>query len=87
MLEPLAVQLDTAALNALATPQLTTEHDISLRDAYEIQRLSIEHRYQRGESLTGYKLGFTSLLMTSVLLLQADSILIWRDWQVICILK
>ena len=60
MLETLAKQLDSAAAEASATRQLTADHNISLQDAYEIQRLSVARRFERGEKLTGYKLGFTS---------------------------
>lgn len=60
MLELFAKQLDNAASEAKTTLQLTIDQDISLADAYQIQRLSIQRRLSRGEKLTGYKLGFTS---------------------------
>ena len=57
-----AERVDTAALNASAIEQLTRRHPFSVEDAYEIQRLSIERRYARGEQLCGVKMGFTSRL-------------------------
>lgn len=54
----LAERLDSAALNATATPQL--EQAISLEDAYAVQRASIERRLARGETRIGIKMGFTS---------------------------
>lgn len=56
----LARKLDQAALNATATNQLSLNQALSLDDAYTIQAFSMEGRYERGEQLTGYKLGFTS---------------------------
>ncbi len=56
----LAETLDDAALNAKPIPQLSIEHQFSLADAYKIQRLSINRRYERGEKFVGMKLGFTS---------------------------
>ncbi len=54
----LAERLDRAAHQAHATPQL--EEDISLAQAYEIQRASIARRLARGERRVGLKMGFTS---------------------------
>lgn len=52
--------LDGAAITAQAVPQMATANGVSLKDAYDIQRELIELRINRGESITGYKLGFTS---------------------------
>lgn len=52
--------LDQAAKHGKATQQLAEDNGISLEDAYEIQRLSIDKRVNRGENVTGFKLGFTS---------------------------
>jgi len=52
--------LDQAAKNAQSTAQISLQHPISLEQAYDIQALSIERRLDRGEQLTGVKLGFTS---------------------------
>lgn len=59
-LPALAEQLDGAAMDATAMSQLSKTHEVSVDDAYEIQRLSIERRIARGEQLVGVKLGFTS---------------------------
>lgn len=55
-----AERLDTAALKAEATAQISLENQLSIDEAYQIQKASIDRRIERGESLTGYKLGFTS---------------------------
>jgi 2-oxo-3-hexenedioate decarboxylase len=54
----LAERLDSAAFNAIASPQL--ERPITLEDAYAVQRASIERRLGRGERRVGIKMGFTS---------------------------
>ncbi len=59
-LNELAAQVDGAAVNALPIEQLSRRHSFSLEDAYEIQRLSIDLRLDRGETITGIKMGFTS---------------------------
>ncbi len=56
----IATLLDNAARNAKAVPQMAAANNMSLKDAYEIQRLAIDLRVERGEKITGYKLGFTS---------------------------
>ncbi len=56
----LAEILDNAAATATATPQISAQEDISLEDAYVIQRASIARRLTRGENLVGVKMGFTS---------------------------
>ena len=61
-LSKLAEHIDTAALNASAIEQLTRQHEFSVEDAYEIQRLSMQRRYERGEKPCGIKMGFTSRL-------------------------
>jgi len=58
--EEIAKILDQAAKDATAIKQMGEKHDFSLEDAYEIQRLSINRRLDRGEKITGFKLGFTS---------------------------
>ena len=52
--------LDDAAKNAKAVPQMAAANKITLANAYAIQRQSIALREQRGEKITGYKMGFTS---------------------------
>lgn len=60
-LDTLAERLDTAARTASATTQLTAAHpDLTLDDAYAIQRRLIAHRETRGERVIGMKMGFTS---------------------------
>ena len=60
MLDTIAKQLDQAARTATAVEQISTHTEISLADAYEVQKLSINERLARGEKLVGYKMGFTS---------------------------
>jgi len=56
----IAQKLDDAAKNANAVEQISNETELNLDQAYEIQKLSIEQRLNRGEKLVGYKMGFTS---------------------------
>ncbi len=57
----IATRLDEAAQKAQAIPQITGETgELSLADAYDIQRAAIEHRLARGARLVGVKMGFTS---------------------------
>ncbi len=60
MLKQLADKLDQAAANAQSITQLSASTQLSLHEAYEVQKLSIGLRLLRGEKLVGYKLGFTS---------------------------
>lgn len=59
-LKELAVLVDDAAMQASAIEQLTVKNDFSIDEAYEIQKLSIDKRLERGEELIGLKMGFTS---------------------------
>ena len=60
-LERYAETLDSAALEARATPQLThSDPDLSVADAYRIQKLSVDRRLARGERRIGVKMGLTS---------------------------
>ncbi|MBN3799333.1 fumarylacetoacetate hydrolase family protein [Burkholderia sp. Ac-20392] len=59
-LDRLAARVDDAARHAEAIAQLTTGATFSLDEAYVIQRASIERRIDRGETMVGVKLGFTS---------------------------
>ena len=52
--------LDAAARTATAVPQFTGDACFDLETAYAIQRASIAARLQRGERITGMKMGFTS---------------------------
>lgn len=58
--EELAAALDRAVCSATAVPQLTASHDLDLETAYRIQAAGIRLRVDRGESVVGAKLGFTS---------------------------
>ena len=60
-IERYAEILDSAALHARATPQLThTDPDLSVADAYLVQKLSVDRRLSRGERRIGVKMGLTS---------------------------
>jgi len=58
--QEIAKILDQAAKNAKAVSQMAAKNNMTLDEAYEIQRMSIDLRLERGEKITGYKLGFTS---------------------------
>ncbi len=58
--EELAERLDTAAVKATATPQISHSTPITLSEAYKIQEQSIQRRKDRGQQLVGVKMGFTS---------------------------
>lgn len=57
----LAKLLDDAARYAHDVDQLTLTNPIDLAAAYDIQRLNIDRRLERGERLVGAKMGFTSV--------------------------
>lgn len=59
-LKEIAVKLDQAAKNASAVEQISKTYEFDEAQAYEIQRLSMEERYARGDDFVGLKLGFTS---------------------------
>ncbi len=59
-IQQLATTLDTAAFQATATQQISANQAITLAQAYAIQATSLARRYARGETHTGFKLGFTS---------------------------
>lgn len=59
-LQEIANTLDDAAKKAEAVEQISEKHQFDLEQAYDIQRLSIDNRKERGEKVVGYKLGFTS---------------------------
>ncbi|PKP24268.1 MAG: 4-oxalocrotonate decarboxylase [Bacteroidetes bacterium HGW-Bacteroidetes-2] len=58
--QEIAKILDQAAKNAKTVPQMAEANKMTLAEAYAIQRQSIAMREQRGEQITGYKMGFTS---------------------------
>jgi len=57
-IKALAQRVDDAARYAKEIPQLTEQ--ITLADAYAIQKESLARRYSRGEQQVGIKMGFTS---------------------------
>ncbi len=59
-LSNLATTVDDAARTANAIPQLSLANDLTVDQAYEVQRLSIQRRLERGEKLVGIKMGLTS---------------------------
>ncbi len=56
----LADILDGAQHGAQATPQVSTSEALSLADAYALQHLVVAKRLERGDRISGVKLGFTS---------------------------
>ncbi len=56
----IAERLDSAALNAEATAQVSHSQNFNLEEAYGIQSISLSRRYIRGEKWVGLKMGFTS---------------------------
>lgn len=58
--QEIAEILDQAARHARPTSQLAATYQIDLDAAYEIQNLCVGKRLNRGEYVTGYKLGFTN---------------------------
>lgn len=59
-LAALATIADDGARTGNAIVQFTNDHDISVDDAYAIQEMSINNRFERGEQLVGIKMGLTS---------------------------
>lgn len=58
--DDLAESLDRAFLRSNPIKQLSSTTPLDLEAAYHIQKKLIKLRTERGESLSGYKLGFTS---------------------------
>lgn len=62
LISQLADVVDNAAVHAQSIIQLTGNHpELTLPDAYLIQRASMARRFRRGERLVGMKMGFTSV--------------------------
>lgn len=59
-LAALARSLDVAAMQATGIRQISASVEITLAEAYEVQRLAIAERLKRGEKRIGLKMGFTS---------------------------
>lgn len=56
----IAKLLDDAVLNSTAVEQISHSRKLTIDEAYAVQSILISRRYQRGEQLSGLKLGFTS---------------------------
>lgn len=56
----IAQVLNQAAREAKPIAQMAEKEGFSLSEAYKIQFTSIQRRIERGEKITGFKLGFTS---------------------------
>jgi 2-oxo-3-hexenedioate decarboxylase len=59
-LDTLAKNVDDAARNAKAIAQISATQQLSLEDAYAVQKKMIALRISRGERRVGMKMGFTS---------------------------
>lgn len=59
-LNQIADRLDHAAASATAIPQISEDTALSVEDAYRVQALSMQCRYDRGERRVGFKMGLTS---------------------------
>jgi 2-oxo-3-hexenedioate decarboxylase len=59
-LAELAARIDDAAHSARTLSKLTREVELSLDDAYRVQRASMARREARGDALCGMKMGLTS---------------------------
>jgi len=55
-----AMVLDEATRDARSVAQIDPDQQLTLNDAYAIQKASIERRLARGERRVGVKMGFTS---------------------------
>ena len=55
-----AALVDNAAASVTTIRQLSQTQAITLEEAYQIQKASINRRLERGEKLVGLKMGFTS---------------------------
>ncbi|MFU8802190.1 MAG: 2-keto-4-pentenoate hydratase [Bradymonadaceae bacterium] len=61
-LNELATIVDDAARNTRSIHMLTGRHpELTIEDAYKIQRASMTRRVERGERIVGMKMGLTSL--------------------------
>ena len=60
MIKDIAKTLDQAAATGVSVEQISLSQSITLPEAYDIQKHSIQRRLDRGEKLVGYKMGFTS---------------------------
>ncbi len=59
-IDQLAASLDSAVLEAKAMTPLSRHEDLTVEQAYRIQRAALARRLGRGEKIVGLKMGFTS---------------------------
>ena len=59
-IQGIARRLDQAARDATAIPQISTERELGMDEAYAVQAELMRLREARGEKLVGLKMGFTS---------------------------
>lgn len=59
-LTKMAEIVDQAALTATEIPQFSDERALGVEEAYAVQALSMQRRYDRGERRIGVKMGLTS---------------------------
>lgn len=59
-LREVASRLDRAARTATPIPQISVDTSLTTDDAWTVQALTFELRQDRGETLVGVKMGFTS---------------------------
>jgi len=59
-LEEIALKLHQAARTQTPIAQISSRQEINIDQAYQIQSLLLQARYQEGEKLIGLKMGFTS---------------------------
>jgi 2-keto-4-pentenoate hydratase len=59
-LEEIASHLHQAARTQKPIAQISTQQELTIDQAYEVQELLLQHRYNEGEKLIGLKMGFTS---------------------------
>ena len=58
-----AAVLAAARLNRVGCDPISSSIDLTIDDAYAIQRAGTALRLERGEKVIGWKLGYTSLAM------------------------
>ncbi|MCG7632714.1 MULTISPECIES: 2-keto-4-pentenoate hydratase [Gordonia] len=59
-IDTLAARLDEAQLQVLDTPSLADDVEVHIDDAYRVQEALVGRQLDRGQTLVGVKLGFTS---------------------------
>ncbi|HFX1214561.1 TPA: 2-oxopent-4-enoate hydratase [Pseudomonas aeruginosa] len=67
LIQQLGDELYQAMLNREAVAPLTSRHDLSIEDAYQISLRMLEHRLAAGEKIIGKKIGVTSKAVQNML--------------------